>query len=157
MINKIKPNVFQLHFEKFGSCVYVLRIKSKIVLIDTSTRGNKDELLENLRELGILPEDINFILITHRHYDHIENLDIFPNAEIRTDIPELGIVRIETPGHSSDSVCYLYDQILFSGDTLFHNGIGRTDFDDSNPELMIDSLKKIEELNYDILCPGHIN
>ena len=46
--------------------------------------------------------------------------------------------------------------VLFSGDTLFHNGIGRTDLPKSVPEKMNESLKKLRNLKFEILCPGHI-
>ena len=44
---------------------------------------------------------------------------------------------------------------LFSGDTIFHNGIGRTDLPNSQPEKMAESLEKIKKLNIKTLCPGH--
>ena len=45
---------------------------------------------------------------------------------------------------------------MFSGDTLFHTDIGRTDFAESNPAEMYKSLKKIAKIekNYKVL-PGH--
>lgn len=65
---------------------------------------------------------------------------------------------IYTPGHSKGSIC-IYDKkrkILFSGDTLFFNGyVGRTDLFTSVPEKMESSLKKLREIDYDILAPGH--
>jgi len=56
-------------------------------------------------------------------------------------------------------VCYLYEDVLFSGDTIFdkeHNYVGRTDLPESNPEAMQESLEKLKKLNYKILCPGHL-
>ena len=51
---------------------------------------------------------------------------------------------IHTPGHSKGSVCFVYKNNVFCGDTIFEAGIGRTDFYDSSlPELM-DSLKKLD-------------
>lgn len=62
---------------------------------------------------------------------------------------------INTPGHSADSVCIIVEDNLFSGDTLFADGIGRSDFDDSNPKLLLESLKRIKNLNFKKLYPGH--
>ena len=61
-----------------------------------------------------------------------------------------------TPGHTSGSVCYLIDDMMFSGDTLFRGEIGRTDLKSGNPEFMKISLKKLYELNKEyIVYPGH--
>jgi hydroxyacylglutathione hydrolase len=65
---------------------------------------------------------------------------------------------IYTPGHSKDSLC-VFDKkrkILFSGDTLFFNGnVGRYDLPFSSKEELLFSLKKLKELDYEILAPGH--
>ena len=68
-----------------------------------------------------------------------------------------GFDIIKTPGHTKGSFCLFYkkDKILFSGDTLFFNGIGRTDFPFSAPDKMQDSLDKLKKLDYKILAPGH--
>ncbi len=64
---------------------------------------------------------------------------------------------IHTPGHSSGSIC-LYDKksrILISGDTLFADGVGRTDFPGGNQEVLMDSIKHLSENQISILLPGH--
>ncbi len=61
---------------------------------------------------------------------------------------------IETPGHTCGSICLLYKDVLFSGDTLFENGIGRTDLPSSVEGIEI-SLKKLSRIKYEHLCPGH--
>ena len=62
---------------------------------------------------------------------------------------------INTPGHTTDCVCILWKDILFSGDTVFADGIGRTDLKDSNPFEMKNSLQKILNLNFKTAYPGH--
>ena len=65
---------------------------------------------------------------------------------------------IHTPGHTPGSIC-LYNKkenILFSGDLIFKDGVGRTDFSYSSSEKMESSLKKIGSLPKDTLVyPGH--
>lgn len=64
---------------------------------------------------------------------------------------------IETPGHTKGSVCYYYDSKLLSGDTLFRESVGRTDFPTGDMVDMRNSLKKLFELipdNTDVY-PGH--
>jgi len=162
MINSIKPNVWQLCFRDFGSCVYLIKLRRDLILIDTSSKDCEQELLRDLKKLNISPEEINKIILTHFHHDHIENISLFPNAIIYSrkninelDIPEFKIIH--TPGHTREDICILYDDILFSGDVIFNDGyIGRTDFPESSPKEMPKSLEKIKKLNYKILAPGHL-
>ncbi len=50
---------------------------------------------------------------------------------------------IETPGHTPGSICLLADDILFSGDTLFRNSVGRSDFPGSSTKDLRHSLHEI--------------
>jgi len=47
---------------------------------------------------------------------------------------------LHTPGHTPGGICLLTDGILFSGDTLFAGGIGRTDFQGGSIEQLIESI-----------------
>lgn len=162
MISKISPNVSQLYFNTFGSTVYVLKLDNKNIIIDTSTKDNEQELISDLKQLNLSPKDINFVILTHTHWDHNGNLDLFENAKIITnnnhsDLPP-GLKPIKTPGHTTDSICILYKDILFSGDTIFHEGgRGRTDLPGGNEEQIQESISKLKTLKYNILCPGHID
>jgi glyoxylase-like metal-dependent hydrolase (beta-lactamase superfamily II) len=66
---------------------------------------------------------------------------------------------IETPGHTDGSIC-LYDEdkrVLFSGDTMFDNGIyGRTDLPSGDESTLKKSINKLLSLEIDILLPGHL-
>jgi glyoxylase-like metal-dependent hydrolase (beta-lactamase superfamily II) len=64
---------------------------------------------------------------------------------------------LHTPGHSSGSVCYLAENKLFSGDTLFHMSVGRTDFPDGDAKALSRSIReKLFKLAGDYeLYPGH--
>jgi glyoxylase-like metal-dependent hydrolase (beta-lactamase superfamily II) len=68
----------------------------------------------------------------------------------------LTISVLETPGHSSGSVCLLVGSVLFSGDTLFRTTCGRTDFPDGSYEDILRSLARLARLegSYHV-CPGH--
>jgi len=162
MINKIKENVFQLNFKTFGSTIYLIKLGDKNILIDTSSKENKQELINDLKELNITPENINILILTHSHWDHIGNKEIFKKAKIITNknLDELPkeFEPIQTPGHTQDSFCILYEDILFSGDTIFHEGgRGRTDLPGGNEEQILESIDKLKEVKYKILCPGHID
>ncbi len=64
---------------------------------------------------------------------------------------------IHTPGHTPGSICLKIENILFTGDTIFADGIGRTDFPEGDEERLIKSIKeKILPLPDDfIIYPGH--
>lgn len=63
---------------------------------------------------------------------------------------------IHTPGHTVGSVCYLIDDILFSGDTLFNASIGRTDFPGGSFSQISSSIKKLYALpESTVLLSGH--
>ncbi len=63
---------------------------------------------------------------------------------------------ILTPGHTPGSICLFGEKILFSGDTLFKEGIGRTDFPESSLIDMEISLQKLSTLpDETIVYPGH--
>lgn len=63
---------------------------------------------------------------------------------------------IATPGHTKGSVCYISGDYLFSGDTLFAGGIGRTDLEGGDGAEMRKSLAKLKKLDKDyFICPGH--
>jgi len=73
-------------------------------------------------------------------------------------MPIKEIKIIKTPGHSKDSLCFLYEDILFSGDTIFYNGgRGRTDLPGGSEPAILESIEKLKKIKYKILCPGHIN
>jgi len=78
------------------------------------------------------------------------------------DVIDMGEHRlrvVNTPGHTSGSIC-LYDEVtlsLFSGDTLFARGIGRTDLPSGSTGELIRSLKKLSEIDIKMLYPGHMN
>ena len=63
---------------------------------------------------------------------------------------------IHTPGHTPGSVCFVCDNYMFSGDTLFAGSIGRTDFWGGNMLKMRQSLEKLKNIteNY-TLFSGH--
>jgi len=178
MINKIKENVYSIKSSNFGSIVYLIKLNKKNIIIDTDSIENKQELIDSLKELNLTPKDIHVVILTHNHWDHLENTGIFSNAKVYSNFkkkinrdssqtPIKNIISIEklnipkfkiykTPGHTQSDIIILYKNILFSGDVIFHNGyIGRTDFQESSPEKMKKSLEFIKKLKYNILCPGH--
>jgi len=73
------------------------------------------------------------------------------------DIGESKLEVIHTPGHSPGSVSFLTDMVLFSGDTLFCGGVGRTDLPGGSWDKLVNSIrKKILTLpDETLVLPGH--
>ncbi|MCI5071909.1 MBL fold metallo-hydrolase [bacterium] len=127
---------------------------------------------------------ITDILITHGHPDHINGVEDmiartgakvhmhkdempwlgeFKETALKTDnetfihIGDIPIKCIHTPGHTPGSQCFMVNQKLVSGDTLFIGGCGRTDLPGGDPEKLYESLyHRLSKVDDDvILCPGH--
>lgn len=122
-------------------------------------------------------------LATHYHYDHtngIAELIAKANCKVhihKDDAPYLKdlqkevvkvdsghklkvgnieITFIHTPGHTPGSQCFLVNNSLVAGDTLFINACGRCDLPGGDASLMYESLQKLGKLDEKtILFPGH--
>ena len=72
-------------------------------------------------------------------------------------ISDLTLKVIHTPGHTPGCISLKYDNIVFTGDTLFAAGIGRTDFPYGSTKDIINSIKeKLFILDEETLVlPGH--
>ncbi len=90
----------------------------------------------------------------------LEPVEVTELSEGETiDVRDHRLRVIYTPGHTSGGIS-LYDEVtesLFSGDTLFTMGVGRTDFPTGSSKDLIDSLLKLSKLEIKSLYPGHGN
>lgn len=86
----------------------------------------------------------------------------FREADLRVkdgDSLELGGIRLEilhTPGHTPGSMCVKAEGCIFTGDTLFRLGVGRTDLGAGDQTRLMNSLKKLMKLDSGLkVYPGH--
>lgn len=133
------------------------------------------------RDLKLLDElklKLTHVLDTHVHADHVTgagelrartgaSVVASPHgaacADTRVhdgDVVRVGSIAIrviETPGHTDDSLSFLVDGHVFTGDALFVRGTGRTDFQNGNAEQLYDSISgKLFALPDDtVVLPGH--
>lgn len=82
---------------------------------------------------------------------------IFLEGDGKIQIENFSISYYYCPGHSICCECYLIDGDLFAGDVLFDRSIGRTDLKYSDKNMMIESLKKLENLIFNNVYSGHGN
>lgn len=94
-------------------------------------------------------------------HDDFEDIKPFSGDLILSDgdkfnLGNTEITYISTPGHTTDSGCYIFDNNIIAGDTLFCESYGRTDLPTGNDMDMIKSMKRLKNLegNYNVL-PGH--
>ena len=100
-------------------------------------------------------EDIKSKIKNHK----FEKIVPFKGKEITNDkLLMTNVSILSTPGHTPGSICLYFpeDKVLFSGDTLFHMGYGRTDLPGGNFSQLIDSLDRLFALPSDVqVFPGH--
>jgi glyoxylase-like metal-dependent hydrolase (beta-lactamase superfamily II) len=82
----------------FGICsLLLLRTAGRTILFDTGPFRIRPMLLAALHERGLAPKDIDTVFLTHLHWDHVENLDLFAHAKILTPRVEFDYAATPRP------------------------------------------------------------
>ena len=151
--------------------VYAIVSGDDVVIVDGADEPERIlELVDGLMVIGIVE--------THNHFDHvgalealIEELDVpvYAHPDDPPPVPftslgdgdhltvgdvEIGVLH--TPGHTPGSLCYTAGDFLFSGDTLFPAGPGKT----GDPERFAQGMASLDRLFATLpdatrVCPGH--
>lgn len=135
---------------------YIVINNQQCIIIDPG--GDAEQIIEYItnHQLKLIG-----YLITHQHPDHIMALDeLIKQYQIKPYVSDtlFHFEVILTPGHTMDSVCYYFSsqKIMFTGDTLFKDIIGRFDFNESNREAMFNSLDRLKTYpDNTVIYPGH--
>jgi glyoxylase-like metal-dependent hydrolase (beta-lactamase superfamily II)/rhodanese-related sulfurtransferase len=164
-----------------GCLSYVTGSEGAAAVIDPSL--SVDVYLAVARDNGW---SIQFVLDTHVHADHVSRARelaqrtgatlLLPRQERVTfaftplgdhDVVSIGtasLTALHTPGHTNESMCFLLnDSALFTGDTLFTNGVGRPDLHAADVEAarrrasaLYASLERVQRLSPKLLVlPAH--
>lgn len=141
---------------------YILTKNNNVLIIDPGDEYQK--IKEHIKG------NVVGILITHNHFDHIGALNdllndydvkVYNNSNLkeeRIDIKDFKFEIIKTHGHTDDSISFYFyeDNIMFTGDFLFKDSIGRTDLPTGDMIEMKISIKKIKKYDDNIVIyPGH--
>ncbi len=84
MAEKISENIWKINAD---SNIYFLDFEKKII-IDVGPRSYRDQIKKELMELVDL-DDVEIVILTHFHYDHIGNFDLFKNAKFYASREEI--------------------------------------------------------------------
>ena len=79
---ELVPGIYQFRGEKPGSHVYLIKGTTKSVLIDTGVAGKFSVLKRQLAESGVRIRDIDLVILTHEHYDHVGATAFFHRTAI---------------------------------------------------------------------------
>jgi hydroxyacylglutathione hydrolase len=91
----------------------------------------------------------------------LKRIDVKFDTSLKEGIWKVGNTELEifnTPGHSPGSICLYWPEkkALVCGDLIFDNSVGRVDFPGGSGEQLKDSIRKMSELDIEILLPGHM-
>ncbi len=156
---------------------YLVSSLEELICIDPG--DNSGQIIEAAKKLG---GKLKYIILTHYHYDHVDAakqvklalggkiiihknekpyLNFQPDEFTKEgDSIKFGNEELEillTPGHSAGSISLLGKKEIFTGDTLFKDGIGRTDLPGGDEATMQDSLEKLKKIIKPgmMVYPGH--
>lgn len=110
-------------------------------------RGDEDALTDSIRNLsGVFQMCAPVSLKADR---------LMCDGDVLT-VGDLSFTVLETPGHTPGCICLMGDGVLFAGDTLFYDSIGRVDFPGSDVPSMLASLRRLATLPVDLtVYSGH--
>lgn len=169
--------VKRLFFKNY--CYLIVNQKEKVaILIDPAWQAKKIETY--LKDSGCI---LKAVLLTHHHIDHVHLAEFFaekytvpvmmsemeinyygfscknliPISTNQLSIANMTLFPIFTPGHTKGAICYLIENRLFTGDTLFIEGCGICSGKGGDPGQMFDTLQFLK-LNIPLktkIYPGH--
>lgn len=137
-------------------CLFIINTHGHIDHIGANNDFDLPIMIHEFDEEFLYNPYLNLSLYFGHPYSSRKVERLLKDGEI-LDFFGLTIRVIHTPGHTPGSICLKFDSYLFTGDTLFCQGIGRTDFPRSSEEDLFNSLReKIFKLDSNIIIlPGH--
>ena len=171
-----------------NNCNTYLIDADKKILIDPGHLHLFSPIERELKKLKITPDQIDVVIATHGHPDHLEAAGKFKKptlfamnqeehaliselaagyfkvteadfflAEGDLTIGKLNFQVLVTPGHSPGSICLYWPdrKVLFTGDVVFNQSIGRTDLPGGSSGDLKKSIIRLSKLDVEYLLTGH--
>ena len=171
-----------------NNCNTYLIDADKKILIDPGHLHLFSPIERELKKLKITPDQIDVVIATHGHPDHLEAAGEFkkptlfamnqeehaliselaaayfkvPEADFFLTEGDLTIGKLDfqvlvTPGHSPGSICLYWPdrKVLFTGDVVFNQSIGRTDLPGGSSGDLKKSIIRLSKLDVEYLLTGH--
>ncbi len=132
--NEIKPIAVLLthgHFDHIGGTAYLKSLGAKVYMHNADVWKITDPgQMARILGIKIEPFEVDF---------EIKEPDLLELAGFKFKV-------LDTPGHTKGGVCFVLDEYIFCGDTIFRASYGRTDFEDSDFQSIKSSILKILDL-----------
>ncbi len=156
---------------------YIVSSARELAIIDPG--GDAEEILNVLKETKV---ELKYIINTHYHFDHTlanntlkqvtkariliheaekDSIDFKADKFLlnndKIEVGDDALKVIHTPGHSRGSICLSGQDFIFTGDTLFRDGYGRTDLPGGSDKEMQKSLIRLSKTlkSGTKIYPGH--
>ncbi len=146
--------------------------------MDPSTKYMRPAVKTSFKQIGVFPKDVDTVILTHSHYDHIENLDLYQKARVYihsgadVEVPGAiivegeekricdGVRMVHTPGH-----CPEHCSVFVEGDRRYVVAGDAIPLEDNfrrmipprlntDPDLALQSIKNIAQYAQ-VVIPGH--
>ncbi len=96
------------------------------------------------------------ILVTHGHPDHVDGVDrlVKMTGAVVGEVPPF-LRELKTPGHTADSVCFVSENAVYTGDTILGRGSSVVAWPDGNVGDYLKSLENLMTFDGVPVLPGH--
>jgi len=158
---------------RIGCTVTLVRDNDKNIIVDPGGIRTSDQIIKMLEKENLTADHIDFVFLTHCHYDHFKNIGQFPNATVieyqgawnndrissrKQKFFSDNIEIVKTPGHSRDSMSLVVKTeigiIAIVGDLWWQENYPIFDkVAENNDVLAIERAKMLVLADY--VIPGH--
>lgn len=160
-----------------NSTSVLIRTPDRLIVVDPSTKYMKPAVKTSFKQIGVFPKDVDTVVLTHTHRDHIENMGFYRGAKVIVhsggeEVPGAvvvdddeyevceGVRIVHTPGHCPEQCSVFVDadrHYAIAGDTIplednYRKGVPPAV--NTDPDLARTSMERVARYA-DVIVPGH--